>query len=91
MKKGTVLACTLATALLSTHLPVLSASHKATPMEKCYGIAKASKNDCGTSLGNACAGRVKQDKNPKAWIYVPKGTCNKITGGSLQPQEEQEE
>jgi uncharacterized membrane protein len=50
--------------------------------EKCYGIAKAAKNDCQTAA-SACAGSSKEDSNPSAFIYVPKGTCEKIVGGSL--------
>ena len=51
--------------------------------EKCAGIVKAGKNDCGTSK-NACAGQVKADNDPEAWINVPKGTCERIVGGHLQ-------
>ena len=51
--------------------------------EKCAGIVKAGKNDCGTSK-NACAGQVKTDNDAEAWINVPKGTCERIVGGRLQ-------
>lgn len=51
--------------------------------EKCAGIVKAGKNDCGTSK-NACAGQVKMDHDAEAWIYVPKGTCERIVGGHIQ-------
>ncbi len=54
--------------------------------EKCYGVAKAGKNDCQTAT-SACAGSAKQDGDPTAFIYVPKGTCEKIAGGSLTPQQ----
>ncbi len=47
--------------------------------EKCAGIVKAEKNDCGTST-TSCHGSVKQDRHPEAWIEVPKGTCEKIAG-----------
>jgi len=50
--------------------------------EKCAGIVKGGKNDCGTSR-NACAGQVKADSEAEAWIYVPKGLCEKIVGGRL--------
>ena len=50
--------------------------------EKCYGVVKAGKNDCA-SAGNACAGQVKTDGQKDAWIYLPKGACEKIVGGSL--------
>lgn len=49
--------------------------------EKCYGIVKAGKNDCQTS-GGACAGTSKKDAQADAWIYVPKGTCDRLVGGS---------
>jgi len=49
--------------------------------EKCYGIAKAGNNDCQTSA-SACGGTSKRDNQADAWIYVPKGTCDKIVGGS---------
>ncbi len=52
--------------------------------EKCYGIAKAGHNDCFFA-SNSCAGTVTRDNDPGAWIYVPKGTCGKITGGTLEP------
>jgi uncharacterized membrane protein len=55
--------------------------------EKCAGIVKGGQNDCGTSQG-ACAGTVKQDKHPEAWIYVPKGTCAKIAGGMVTDKPE---
>mgnify|MGYP005844981573 FL=1 len=51
-------------------------------MEKCAGIAKAGKNDCGTAT-SPCAGTAKKDNQPEAWIYVPKGTCEKIAGGKV--------
>lgn len=50
--------------------------------EKCAGIVKAGKNDCGTSKG-ACAGTAPTDRDPEAWIYVPKGTCERIAGGHV--------
>ncbi len=52
--------------------------------EKCYGVAKAGMNDC-FSAGNACGATSKVDKERDAWIYVPVGTCKKITGGSTAP------
>lgn len=51
-------------------------------MEKCAGIAKAGKNDCGTSK-TACAATAKSDREAEAWVYVPTGTCNKIAGGKV--------
>ncbi|HKS55372.1 MAG TPA: DUF2282 domain-containing protein [Steroidobacteraceae bacterium] len=52
--------------------------------EKCYGIARAGQNDCFFA-SNSCAGTSVQDDDPRAWIYVPQGTCRKISGGTLEP------
>ncbi len=49
--------------------------------EKCYGVAKAGKNDCQTST-SSCAGTSKTDGQKDAWIYVPAGLCEKLDGGS---------
>lgn len=52
--------------------------------EKCAGIAKAGKNDCGALDGkHGCAGMSKVDNSDNEWVYVPKGTCDKITGGTV--------
>jgi uncharacterized membrane protein len=51
--------------------------------EKCYGIAKAGQNDCGTA-SHTCAGKAKKDNAPDEWKYVPKGTCEQA-GGKTQP------
>ena len=51
------------------------------PNEKCYGIARAGKNDCA-AVGQSCAGSSKSTGLKAAWIYVPQGTCDKIVGGS---------
>jgi uncharacterized membrane protein len=53
-------------------------------VERCFGISKASKNDCATAT-SACAGTSKQDNQKDAWVYTPKGTCEKIAGASLKP------
>ena len=53
--------------------------------EKCYGVVKAGKNDCQTSV-HACAGQASKDGQADSWLYVPKGTCEKIVGGNLKPK-----
>ena len=50
--------------------------------EKCAGIVKAGKNDCGTSK-SACAGTATVDRDAEAWILVPAGTCERIAGGKV--------
>ena len=59
------------------------ASSPDAPREKCYGIAKAGQNDCGTAR-HTCAGKATKDNAPDDWKYVPKGTCEKL-GGKLAP------
>jgi uncharacterized membrane protein len=51
-------------------------------MEQCAGIIKAGKNDCATST-NACHGHVEKDASPEAWIYLPKGTCERLVGARI--------
>ena len=61
--------------------PVMAADDK----EKCYGVVKAGKNDCA-SKGGSCAGTAKMDAQGDAFVVVPKGLCEKLAGGSLQPK-----
>ena len=51
--------------------------------EKCYGVAKAGQNDCGTAQ-HACAGRSTRDDAGDEWISLPAGTCARIAGGRLK-------
>jgi uncharacterized membrane protein len=53
--------------------------------EKCYGISKAGLNDCQTAT-HSCAGTSTADSQGDSWIYVPAGTCAKLTGGSAEPK-----
>jgi uncharacterized membrane protein len=59
------------------------------PMEKCYGVALAGKNDCKAGAGTTCAGTSKVDYQKDSWKLVPAGTCLKIKTpkgtGSLSP------
>ena len=60
-------------------------SAQAAENEKCYGIAKAGKNDCQTAT-HSCAGTSSADADAASWVYVPTGTCEKLVGGSLEPK-----
>ena len=64
----------------------VSAQHVPQPKdsEKCYGIAMAGKNDCGTAK-HACAGQSKADKDPTEWKYVAKGSCVNMGGKTQAP------
>lgn len=57
---------------------------KAGKIEKCYGVNKASKNDCQTATAS-CAGSSTKDFDKAAFVIVPTGTCGKLGGGSLKP------
>jgi uncharacterized membrane protein len=77
----------IAAALASAIAPVVLSAQKPAPAptfkaEKCYGIAKAGKNDCASTGNNSCGGTSKLNSDPKAWIYVPEGYCERIVGGS---------
>lgn len=52
---------------------------KAGAKEKCYGVAKAGQNDCGTAR-HSCAGKAAKDNAPDEWKYVAKGTCEQMGG-----------
>ena len=53
--------------------------------EKCYGIAKAGQNDCG-SAKHACAALSKSDNDASEWKYVAKGTCDAMGGMTAAPK-----
>ena len=87
MKKRQILIASAVAAALS--MPLSSIAQNG-PMpkpkfetEKCYGVAKAGKNDCQTA-NSSCAGTSKKDAQGDAWIYAPAGTCEKLVGGSLK-------
>jgi uncharacterized membrane protein len=80
MKTTLTIAAALSSALLLA--AQAQAQTPAPATEKCFGIAKAGKNDCQTST-NSCAGTSRKDAQTDAWLSVPKGTCDKIAGGSL--------
>lgn len=81
MNKNTSLIISTAIAgLIATGMAVAADKPK---MEKCYGVAKAGKNDCQTNT-SACAGTSTKDGQKDAWLFLPKGTCDKIVGGSTQ-------
>jgi uncharacterized membrane protein len=77
---ASILALGVAAAALAQPVPTPTGS------EKCYGIAKAGKNDCGTAK-HACAGMgAKTDNDPTEWKYVAKGSCEKVGGKTTAPK-----
>lgn len=84
MKVQTLAALAIAAAFAAPALAQDAPAADASKTEKCYGVAKAGKNDCATAK-HGCATEAKKDRDPQEWITVPKGTCEKIAGGSTTP------
>jgi uncharacterized membrane protein len=83
-----LVASAVAAALSLPYVPTAQGGPAAAPKfehEKCFGIVKAGKNDCQTA-NSSCAGTSKRDSQGDAWVYMPKGACDKLVGGSLQPK-----
>jgi uncharacterized membrane protein len=77
MKTKSVLISTAVTSLIA--FGAISMSAQAADdanTEKCYGVAKAGKNDC--------AANSKTSSDGKEWLKVPAGTCERIVGGSTK-------
>lgn len=84
MKKSNLAVTTAMTGLIALGGTLLTAAPAvAAEKEKCYGVAKAGKNDCATKT-SSCAGTAKQDNQSDAFVVVPKGLCGKLSGGSTQ-------
>ena len=84
MKTKSVLISTAVTSLIAFGAISMSAqAAEDANTEKCYGIAKAGKNDCAAN-GHACAGQSKTNADAKEWVKVPAGTCDRIVGGSTK-------
>jgi len=50
--------------------------------ERCYGVARAGANDCANAV-HSCAKQAGGDSDQREWIAVPKGTCVRLTGGTM--------
>jgi uncharacterized membrane protein len=84
--KTTTLASLLgAAALAVAGAPAMAADQKPMDkptMEKCYGVAKAGKNDCAAGA-HSCAGQATKDFDKTSYVSVPAGVCAKLAGGTL--------
>ena len=80
MDKRHALIAAAVAGLFSVSASALAADDHA-GQDKCFGIAKAGQNDCGTA-GHTCAGQAKKDNAPDEWKYVAKGTCKDMKGMS---------
>lgn len=52
--------------------------------EKCYGVAKAGHNDCAAGV-HSCAATATRNGDKSSFVYLPKGACAKLAGGSTTP------
>jgi len=86
IKQSIAITSAITAALLLATSGVMAADEKP-QTEKCYGVAKAGKNDCAAGPGTTCSGTSKKDAQGNAWSYVLAGTCEKLVGGSLEPKE----
>lgn len=68
--------------VLATATAIVPASADDAGKEKCYGVAKAGKNDCASGK-TSCAGSSKVDSDGAAFVVTPKGLCERLVGGSL--------
>jgi uncharacterized membrane protein len=84
MNKRVVIASALAAAIATPTLALAAGPAPAPKFtaEKCYGLAKAGQNDCASAGNHSCAGTSKVNADPKSWIFVPAGYCERIVGGS---------
>ena len=89
MKNQTTLAATALAAMLLGGVAHAGPVPHQPNKEKCYGIAKAGKNDCAAGPGTSCSGTSTRDYQGDAWKLVPKGSCEKTAtpkgNGSLKP------
>lgn len=81
---------TLAAALAIATTMTATAAQAKKPMDKCFGVSLAGKNDCKAGAGTSCAGTSKVNYQGNAWKLVKAGTCTRIKTpkglGSLTPK-----
>jgi len=84
MNKSTTSALALAGAMAAALTMASAPEAKAAKagMEKCFGVAKAGKNDCKAGPGTTCAGSSTVDYQGNAWKLVPIGSCAKMKRGA---------
>ena len=88
MRTTATLAATFALAAAATL--VGAGAEAKVPMDKCFGVSLAGKNDCKAGAGTSCAGTSKTNYQGNAWKLVKAGTCTSIKTpkgpGSLSPK-----
>lgn len=87
---NTLIAGAFAVSLAGTAGSAAFAQGDAAAKEKCYGVVKAGKNDCGAKDGShSCAGHASLDGHGGEFVALPKGVCEKLVGGTLEPSDKQ--
>lgn len=85
-----LMASLIAVAVSAGLASAASAQAKKPATEKCFGVAKAGKNDCAAGPGTSCAGTSTANYQGNAWKLVKAGTCLSIKtpkgNGSLSPK-----
>lgn len=71
-------------------IKAVAKAQKAAGREKCAGRILAGLNDCPTSM-HACAGMADEDGNVEEFIWMPKGSCEKIAGTHVITVKEKKE
>jgi len=56
---------------------------KAGHLVACYGVNAVAKNDCAAGP-HSCAGQATSARDPKSFVLLPAGDCDKLYGGSLK-------
>jgi uncharacterized membrane protein len=83
MNTKTIISTTTLLATLALAAGQASAAPVAMPSgsEKCYGVAAAGKNDCAAGV-HSCAGQATKSSDKASFVFLPKGACSKLAGGS---------
>ena len=84
LTKSSLVAALAAAAVVSVTASYAGPVEQPGGSEKCYGIAKAGKNDCAAGV-HSCAGQGTKNQDKASFVYLPVGACNKIAGGSTTP------
>ena len=85
----TVLTAALAGLMIAGVAGVASANEGMPAKEKCYGIAKAGKNDCASKSGShSCAGHATKDNSPDDFKLVNTGACEGMGGKTMAAEKD---
>jgi uncharacterized membrane protein len=79
--KATLISTAIGSLLALSAVSLTASAADNAAKEKCYGVAKAGKNDCATGM-HSCQGQAKKDADASEWVYLPKGTCDHVVGGT---------